>query len=437
MPIILDHQLREHIPHTSLEFPITYYHDELITLPDRTGPLHWHPDFEIATAEDMYNFAYWYSKTADKSSYFTVTLSANIDMSNVVDSNGNTLTYCPIEGFYGSFDGEGHIIKNLTISQSNQRTCEFGLFKSIYGDSENPCEVKNLYLSDCKINIVNCCYARTDNYLNELYVGGITGYASYTKFINVQIVGNSEIKESSVSSVIYPILNNSPKTNEKNNSLLALLDRQSVSALNSNYASLRDITEYGVYFRYIGGIVGRADGCCFNTCYSTVKIDVESNDLKLKMNNNGYVDKLSCVKEYGILNNVYAGGLVAYSYDSDFSLCEYSGKLYAHGVTKTVAGGIFGIVKDNNNQSNLIENCCNNGEITGDVDYYNKSSGYDNYFFTVSDEGYINDFDGYSKHTDSGGEEFYGYYGGVSLFGKVTSCVSRIGPIESGITCKK
>ena len=51
MPIILDHQLREHIPHNAIEFPITYYHNELITLPDRTGPLHWHPEFEIATAE--------------------------------------------------------------------------------------------------------------------------------------------------------------------------------------------------------------------------------------------------------------------------------------------------------------------------------------------------------------------------------------------------
>lgn len=51
MPIILDHQLREHIPHNATEFPITYFHDELATLPDRAGPLHWHPDFEIATAE--------------------------------------------------------------------------------------------------------------------------------------------------------------------------------------------------------------------------------------------------------------------------------------------------------------------------------------------------------------------------------------------------
>ena len=51
MPIILDNQLREYIPHNAMEFPITYFHDELVTLPDWAGPLHWHPDFEIATAE--------------------------------------------------------------------------------------------------------------------------------------------------------------------------------------------------------------------------------------------------------------------------------------------------------------------------------------------------------------------------------------------------
>ncbi len=51
MPIILDHQLREYIPHNAVEFPITYFHDELASLPDWAGPLHWHPDFEIATAE--------------------------------------------------------------------------------------------------------------------------------------------------------------------------------------------------------------------------------------------------------------------------------------------------------------------------------------------------------------------------------------------------
>lgn len=51
MPIILDHQMREYIPHKDTDFPITYFSDELVAVPDLVGPLHWHPDFEIATAE--------------------------------------------------------------------------------------------------------------------------------------------------------------------------------------------------------------------------------------------------------------------------------------------------------------------------------------------------------------------------------------------------
>lgn len=51
MPIILDHQLQEQIPHGSSTFPITFYCDELADLPNRAGPVHWHPYFEIATSQ--------------------------------------------------------------------------------------------------------------------------------------------------------------------------------------------------------------------------------------------------------------------------------------------------------------------------------------------------------------------------------------------------
>lgn len=50
MPIFLDQQLREQITHDHAAFPITFFCDELAALPNFAGPLHWHPDFEIATA---------------------------------------------------------------------------------------------------------------------------------------------------------------------------------------------------------------------------------------------------------------------------------------------------------------------------------------------------------------------------------------------------
>ena len=51
MPILLDHQLREQIPQDILSFPIAFYCDELAELPNHAGPMHWHPYFEIATAQ--------------------------------------------------------------------------------------------------------------------------------------------------------------------------------------------------------------------------------------------------------------------------------------------------------------------------------------------------------------------------------------------------
>lgn len=51
MPILLNHQLREQIPRDPAVFPVSFFRDELAGLPDRAGPVHWHPDFEMATAE--------------------------------------------------------------------------------------------------------------------------------------------------------------------------------------------------------------------------------------------------------------------------------------------------------------------------------------------------------------------------------------------------
>lgn len=48
MPIFVDHQLQEQIPRNIFDFPIAFYCDELADLPNRAGPMHWHPCFEIA-----------------------------------------------------------------------------------------------------------------------------------------------------------------------------------------------------------------------------------------------------------------------------------------------------------------------------------------------------------------------------------------------------
>lgn len=52
MSILLDHHLQEQMPHSISTFPVAFYCDELAALPDRVGPMHWHPYMEIATARN-------------------------------------------------------------------------------------------------------------------------------------------------------------------------------------------------------------------------------------------------------------------------------------------------------------------------------------------------------------------------------------------------
>lgn len=51
MPVIVDQSMREQIPREGDAFPISFFENELSELLNREGPLHWHPDFEIAKAE--------------------------------------------------------------------------------------------------------------------------------------------------------------------------------------------------------------------------------------------------------------------------------------------------------------------------------------------------------------------------------------------------
>lgn len=51
MPVIIDNQLKEQIPYDPVSYPISFYEHELESLVQWNGPFHWHPGFEIATAE--------------------------------------------------------------------------------------------------------------------------------------------------------------------------------------------------------------------------------------------------------------------------------------------------------------------------------------------------------------------------------------------------
>lgn len=50
MPVVVDPHLREQIQQEDEGFPVSFFEGELADLPGWTGPLHWHPGFELARA---------------------------------------------------------------------------------------------------------------------------------------------------------------------------------------------------------------------------------------------------------------------------------------------------------------------------------------------------------------------------------------------------
>lgn len=50
MAVVVDQHLREQIQQDAEAFPVSFFEEELADLPGWAGPLHWHPDFELAQA---------------------------------------------------------------------------------------------------------------------------------------------------------------------------------------------------------------------------------------------------------------------------------------------------------------------------------------------------------------------------------------------------
>jgi len=175
----------------------------------------------------------------------TITLLADIDLSNYVSGDG----WIPIgnsgsnssgnnKPFSGTFNGNGHVIINLTINRSN--TDNQGLFGQISG------KVSNLALENVKI-------------MCGTYCGGITAMLTNSSIIENTYVTGSINGNQSVGGIIGYISSNSVIENSYN--LANITGRGSYIAGivgNTNNASIRNSYSLGTITgnNSVGGIVG-------------------------------------------------------------------------------------------------------------------------------------------------------------------------------------
>ena len=192
------------------------------------------------------------------------------------------------QGFSGTFDGDFHKITNINIKSSSAYQGFFGL---IYGTAEKPAVIKNLMLIDanvvngteetygsqlgllagCAVNAkISGCIASGSIY-GSTQLGGLVGYATSTEIVNCGT--NVNIHSHDNYAYVGGITGYAQYSKMYNSYSISNVDVSNV--LKEEYLS-------------IGGIAGFASGSEFYSCYKNCTVKSQYSDyLKAEMNYEG------------------------------------------------------------------------------------------------------------------------------------------------------
>ncbi len=258
-------------------------------------------------------------------------LTANIDMSGI--------NWEPIDDFTGTFDGQGYVIGNMTITGDYDNAGLFGIIST--GITRITPVLKNIGLENVNINVT----ATTHTYVGGLLGYNTRGYVDISNcYVTGQVTGNSN--------AVYAggIVGLTSGYNPAG--CLNLNDCYSTATITANAITFSDTEVFEGLTQvagsaYAGGIIGCGDDAkMISNCYNVGEIKADSTGLST------------------------AGGVAAFLYDNDtVSNCSNTGNVTAISNdelsdTKYVStGGIIGMNATNDTMSTTIA-CYNAGNIS-------------------------------------------------------------------------
>ena len=299
-----------------------------------------------------------------KNYYFKLT--TNLDI-YAVDENGNPISWVPINDFYGTFDGNNHIISGLYINSSDDFQGLFGLV--FEGAIKNVnLEIKMMNISGqysgglvgaAKDSYIENCSVKGDIISNGTQEGGVIGGANSSYITNLRF--NGRIKKpdgiaqgASELGGIIGYLSDGHMTGcvsvgeiHGRNEVGGIVGR-----LNHNSPTNSNITEYSIKSNFnkadvygvqqVGGIIGRLQ----NTRESWLRINALENA------NAGYIESSSILG--GIIGIAEGNVILMYCYNV--------GDINAD--VTTVVGGIVGRLNYKENSYASVTWCYNAGKIS-------------------------------------------------------------------------
>ncbi|MDD4110463.1 MAG: GLUG motif-containing protein, partial [Clostridia bacterium] len=256
---------------------------------------------QIATKEQLYNLANLINDPVTNSTYRSLYYDL---MEDITFASDESEQWIPIGKdsanlyFAGNFDGNGHTITNLTITEYISGFENYGLFGYVLGTSSVPANISNLGFVDTNINISSSA---------TIYLGAVAGQAySYVDILNCYNTGNISVTSSAI---IYAggITGRTYSSNQITNcyNTANITGSSATSTVN------------------IGGITGRL--------YS-------SNQIANCYNTGNIVTTIS--------SSSYAGGIAGSFYSSSIEIldCYNTGNINVTSSSSSVTGGIVGYV---------------------------------------------------------------------------------------------
>jgi hypothetical protein len=305
----------------------------------------------VYTAADLYN-------VRSNLGYYNIQM-ADIDLSSYASGSGWT----PIgdytsptvnHPFTGIFDGNGHVIRNLTITGIDSYR---GLFGYTSGST-----LKNIGLIDVDVSGFSNIGGLAGNFvstkINNCYATGqVTGSGSGSGFMNVGgLVGtaesSSEIRNcyTAVMVIVGTVLDTVSHTTRVGGLVGFAYSGTIITDCHATGNITSTVTGQDCN---VGGLVGVFDGSTISNCYATG----------------------TATGKTIITGNTYAGGLVGSLNSGTISNSHATGKVTGSAATTTKIGGLAGAGYGS------ISNCYATGEITGSIDtgglvgYFQTSTG--------------------------------------------------------------
>ena len=324
----------------------------------------------IATADDLADFADKVNHPDEDGnekyaqSYFK--LVADIDMNGIpyvsagqlVTLNEGEEDERKIYGFSGNFDGDGHVISNLTIKKNLRSGISYvGMFG--YCDRAT---ITNLTLQNVRYSIVS----GADQSGIGAYVGGLLAYGNLTNITNVKVSGDLEISLCSSNPAHIGGIAGGLDVYDKSTAYIAHV-QNCVSEVRVVATEFED-GEASVLDSVVnGGIIGATSST-----------------------SNGALAVLNCVSNGAVEGGEWVGGIVGYASCSRMSIinCVNYARVKATAKEVSYAGGIIGY----SSNDNTIMDCVNAGAVTGQRA---TSTVFKSYAGSIVGYMFSDDYDGY------------------------------------------